>query len=75
MNKFPHQVIQSNFFSVFNKITGKQSNLILPTDTPPECLPDKFNSFFIEKIAKIRSNLDSLHDIDSYDNTEFTGNC
>ena len=38
-------------YSIFGKLTGKQSELILPSDTPMPCLPDKFNNFFIDKIS------------------------
>ncbi len=49
-----------NLYSFFNRLTGKQSSLVIPTDTPIQTLPDKFNTFFVDKISKIRNNLDSV---------------
>ena len=54
-------------------MTGKQSELILPSDTPMPCLPDKFNNFYIDKISKIRSALDAFSDFSSCEHTVFTG--
>ena len=71
------QITSSNnskqLFSIFGKLTGKQSSLILPTDTASELLPDKFNLFFTEKIAKIRSDLDAFDSSFSYNDSEFSG--
>ena len=61
-------------YSIFGKLTGKQSSLILPSDTPAESLPDKFNSFFIDKISKIRCALDSFDNIQTIKHTDFSGN-
>ena len=47
-------------YSVFNNLTGKRNAHVLPSDTPIENLPDKFNTFFIDKISNIRSTLDSV---------------
>ena len=70
------QIASSNntkqLYSIFGKLTGKQSDLILPSDTPIKCLPDKFNNFFIDKISKIRSTLDSYCDLPC-EHAEFTG--
>ena len=49
--KFINEKVSSSknseqLFSTFNKISGKQSCIILPTDIPVPNLPDKFNSFF-----------------------------
>ena len=41
----------------------KQSDLVLPTDTPLEILPNRLNDFFINKISKIRSVLDSANNL------------
>ena len=60
-------------YSIFAKLTGKQCELILPSDTPIQYLPDKFNNFFIEKISKIRSALDAFSDLSLCEHTEFTG--
>ena len=54
-------------------MTGKQSNLILSSDTPSQNLPDEFNSFFIDKISKIRAQLDSVDNESSHDDTPFSG--
>ena len=37
-------------YSIFGNLTGKQNNLILPTDTPTQNTPNKFNSFFFDII-------------------------
>ena len=47
-------------FSFFNRLTGKHNNLTLPSDTPAENLPNKFSTFFIDKISNIRTTLDSV---------------
>ena len=47
-------------YSVFNNLTGKHNSRVLPSDTPTEHLPDRFNTFFIDKISNIRSTLDSV---------------
>ena len=49
-----------NLYSFFNKLTGKQSSLVIPSDTPIQTLPGKFNNFFVDKISKIRNSLDSV---------------
>ena len=49
-----------NLYSFFNKLTGKQSSLVIPSDTPIQTLPGKFNNFFVDKISKIRNDLDSV---------------
>ena len=33
----------------------------MPSDTPFEMLPDKFNSFFVDKVSNIRNALDSVN--------------
>ena len=60
-------------YSVFGKLTGKQTSLILPSDTPSQYLPDKFNSFFIDKISKIRTQLDSVTCLYSHFDTDYSG--
>ena len=41
-------------------VTAKSNNLTLPSDTPHQILPNIFNGFFVDKIAKIRQALDSI---------------
>ena len=57
------QISKSNnskqLYSIFNNLTTKNRSLTLPSDTPPQNLPDKFNQFFIQKISSIRTALDS----------------
>ena len=48
-------------YSILNTLTCKSNKLILPSDTPVNVLPDKFNSFFVDKISKLRNNLDSVN--------------
>ena len=47
-------------YSIFNNLTCKHNTRVLPSDTPTEHLPDRFNTFFIDKISNIRSTLDSV---------------
>ena len=60
-------------YSFFGKLTGKQNNLILPTDTPAQFLPDKFNSFFMTKISNLRTHLDSINCTQSHDDISYSG--
>ena len=36
---------------------GKFGDTMLPSNSSPESLPDKFNEFFVHKIEEIRSSL------------------
>ena len=69
-------------FNVADKLLGKNVALPLPTTVSVECLPKLFSSFFHDKVAKIRENLDSetsTHELPSsyshhveYQHTPFT---
>ena len=37
-------------YSIFNTITGKNHDLIIPSDIPTQTLPNLFNEFFVDKI-------------------------
>ena len=60
-------------YSIFGKLPGKLSTLILPSDTPVQNLPDVFNTFFVDKISKIRFYLDSFNNTHQLDHVKFTG--
>ena len=49
---------QKELFKIMNHLLCRKIESKLP-DLPPDELPDKFSSFFIEKIAAIRRNLSS----------------
>ena len=44
-------------FSVVNELCGKDKRNILPSDIPPNILPNAFGSFFKEKIDRIQNNI------------------
>ena len=58
---------------VLNNLTCKNNKVILPSDTPLQMLPDKFNSFFIDKISIIRNALDSVNTTQPVDIVTFSG--
>ena len=60
-------------YSVFNNLTGKRNAHVLPSDTPIENLPNKFNTFFIDKISNIRSTLDSVSITQINSSQQYTG--
>ena len=60
-------------YSIFNKITGKNHDLILPSDTPIQTLPNLFNEFFVDKISKIRVALDSVNIAQSANTSQYNG--
>ena len=45
-------------FRLSDQLLGKSGDTVLPSDIPPESLPDKFNEFFGEKIERIRRTFD-----------------
>ena len=45
-------------FRLSNQLMGTFRGTVLPSNIPPESLPDKFSEFFVGKIEQIRSNLD-----------------
>ena len=45
---------------------------VLPSNIPPESLPDKFSEFFVSKIEQIRSSLDPDRSF-LCDTVEFSG--
>ena len=58
LEKISSSKSSKELFNVFNDMTGKKKTLTLPTNVPVNELPDKFNSFFIDKIEVIRNQLD-----------------
>ena len=46
-------------FRLSNQMMGTFGDAVLPSNIPPESLPDKFSEFFVGKIEQIRSSLDS----------------
>ena len=58
---------------VLNSLTSNNNKLILPSDTPTEILPDKFNSFFVNKISTLRNALDSVNTTQPVDIVTFNG--
>ena len=47
-------------FNTFNDLIGKKKNNSLPVDVPKNELPNTFNTFFTDKIEKIRNKLDQI---------------
>ena len=45
-------------FRLSNQLMGTFRGTVLPSNIPPESLPDKFSEFFVRKIELIRSSLD-----------------
>ena len=45
-------------FRLSNQMMGTFRDTALPSNIPPESLPDKFSNFFVSKIEQIRSSLD-----------------
>ena len=46
-------------FRLSNQMMGTFGDTVLPSNIPPESLPDKFSEFFVGKIEQIRSSLHS----------------
>jgi len=44
-------------FKIVNKLLGKKTEAVLPTKIFADCLAQRFNDFFIEKILKIRESI------------------
>ena len=51
---------------------GTFRGTVLPSNIPPESLPDKFSDFFVTKIEKIRSSLDPDRPLPT-DTVKFSG--
>ena len=45
-------------FRLSNQMIGTFRGTVLPSNIPPESLPDKFSEFLVSKIELIRSSLD-----------------
>ena len=60
---------QKKLFSVLNEILHKKKQESLPEHTSAHDLAETFNRFFIEKIQKIRSELDSNATTNTYQDT------
>ena len=45
-------------FRLSSQMMGKFGDTMLPSDTSPESLPDKFKEFFVHKIKEIRRSFD-----------------
>ena len=62
-------------FDFVSEMYGKGKKCILPNNIPIDQLPEMFNDFFISKISKIRSSLDSKSKVNTSSNVLiFSGN-
>ena len=52
---------RNQLFSVTSELLGKRKTKLVPSDIPPKEQPQKFCTFFADKIDKIRSELDSQY--------------
>ena len=59
-------------FRLSNQMMGTFRGTVLPSNIPPESLPDKFSEFFVSKIEQIRSSLDPDRPFPT-DTVEFSG--
>ena len=59
-NQISNSSNSKQLYSVLKNVTAKSNSLTLPSDTPHQILPNIFNNFFVDKIAKIRQALDSI---------------
>ena len=59
-------------FRLINQMMGTFRGTVLPSNIPPESLPDKFSEFFVSKIELIRSRLDPDRPFPC-DTVEFSG--
>ena len=59
-------------FRLSNQLMGTFRGTVLPSNIPPESLPDKFSEFFVRKIELIRSSLDPDRPFPC-DTVEFSG--
>ena len=57
--KFVNCDSSRELFRLSNQMMGTFGDTVLPSNIPPESLPDKFSEFFVGKIEQIRSSLDS----------------
>ncbi|GFS17364.1 hypothetical protein ElyMa_001495600 [Elysia marginata] len=46
-------------FNICNDLLGKNKPKSLPNNSPPDKIPDVLNDFFVEKVDKIRQELDA----------------
>ena len=51
-------IVPGSFFRLSNQMMGTFRGTVLPSNIPPESLPDKFSECFVSKIELIRSSLD-----------------
>ena len=51
-------IVPGKLFLLSNQMMGTFRGTVLPSNIPPESLPDKFSKFFVSKIELIRSSLD-----------------
>ena len=59
-------------FRLSNQTMATFRYTVLPSNIPPESLPDKYSEFFVSKIEQIRSSLDPDRPFPS-DTVEFSG--
>ena len=59
-------------FRLSNQMTGTFRGTVLPSNIPPESLPDKLSDFFVRRIEQIRSSLDPDRPFPC-DTVEFSG--
>ena len=59
-------------FRLSNQLMGTLRGTVLPSNIPPESLPDTFSEFFVRKIELIRSSLDPDRPFPC-DTVEFSG--
>ena len=59
VKKLSTVTVPGSFSRLSNQMMGTFGDAVLPSNIPPESLPDKFSEFFVGKIEQIRSSLDS----------------
>jgi hypothetical protein len=68
---YSHLISQSSdqkmLFKVFDKISHKKSESVLPTHTSKQELAVRFGTFFKDKIVKIRNRIDSSSHLSQFD--------
>ena len=64
---------QKSLFKLANEILDKNSEKILPTHEDPQQLANDFNTFFIEKVKKIRESIPKVESRSTYYARPFTG--
>ena len=60
LQKFASSNSSKELFKTFNHLIGKKKNNSLSDDVPKHELPNTFNIFFTDKIAKMRNKLDQI---------------